>query len=106
MGSFRKNNLLGRRPCTRSERVLHAGGAERVIQFTFGTNYETTYFCHQPKSVLTLDAENFSMRISLTRKAIPNINVGLQEIEWVFLATSERWEHACEHLEPQIFLIA
>jgi len=33
-------------------------------------------------------------------------NFGLQEIEWVFLATSERWEHACEHLEPQIFLVA
>jgi hypothetical protein len=31
---------------------------------------------------------------------------GLQEIEWVFLATSERWKHACEHLEPQIFLVA
>ena len=31
---------------------------------------------------------------------------GLQEIEWVFSATSERWEHACEHLEPQIFLVA
>jgi hypothetical protein len=30
----------------------------------------------------------------------------LQEVVWVFLATSERWEHACEHLEPQIFLIA
>ena len=32
--------------------------------------------------------------------------MGLQEMEWVFLATSERWEHACEHLEPQIFLVA
>ena len=32
--------------------------------------------------------------------------LGLQEIEWVFSATSERWEHACEHLEPQIFLVA
>ena len=31
---------------------------------------------------------------------------GLQENEWVFSATSERWEHACEHLEPQIFLVA
>ena len=31
---------------------------------------------------------------------------GLQEIEWVFSATSERWEHACEHLEPQVFLVA
>src|SRR6202051_438558 len=31
---------------------------------------------------------------------------GLQEIEWVFSATSERWDHACEHLEPQIFLVA
>jgi hypothetical protein len=31
---------------------------------------------------------------------------GLQEVVWVFLATSERWEHACEHLEPQIFLVA
>jgi hypothetical protein len=34
------------------------------------------------------------------------IKIGLQEIEWVFLATSERWKHACEHLEPQIFLVA
>ena len=34
------------------------------------------------------------------------IKEGLQEIEWVFSATSERWEHACEHLEPQIFLVA
>ena len=32
--------------------------------------------------------------------------MGLQENEWVFSATSERWEHACEHLEPQIFLVA
>ena len=32
--------------------------------------------------------------------------LGLQENEWVFSATSERWEHACEHLEPQIFLVA
>jgi plasmid stabilization system protein ParE len=33
-------------------------------------------------------------------------NMGLQEIEWVFSATSEGWKHACEHLEPQIFLVA
>jgi hypothetical protein len=32
--------------------------------------------------------------------------VGLQEVVWVFWATSERWEHACEHLESQIFLVA
>src|SRR5450759_2816252 len=31
---------------------------------------------------------------------------GLREVVWVFLATSERWKHACEHLEPQIFLVA
>jgi hypothetical protein len=31
---------------------------------------------------------------------------GLQEVVWVFWATSERWEHACEHLESQIFLVA
>src|SRR5665811_1890734 len=30
---------------------------------------------------------------------------GLREVVWAFLATSERWEHACEHLEPQIFLV-
>ena len=35
-----------------------------------------------------------------------NKTPGLQENEWVFSATSERWEHACEHLEPQIFLVA
>lgn len=29
-----------------------------------------------------------------------------QRIEWVFSATSERWKHACEDLEPQIFLVA
>jgi diadenosine tetraphosphate (Ap4A) HIT family hydrolase/HKD family nuclease len=29
-----------------------------------------------------------------------------QGIEWVFSATSERWKHACEDLEPQIFLVA
>src|ERR1035437_6980932 len=33
-------------------------------------------------------------------------NMGLREVVWVFLATSERWKHACEHLEPQIFLVA
>jgi hypothetical protein len=32
--------------------------------------------------------------------------LGLREVVWAFLATSERWEHACEHLEPQIFLVA
>jgi hypothetical protein len=32
--------------------------------------------------------------------------MGLREVVWVFLATSERWKHACEHLEPQIFLVA
>ena len=31
---------------------------------------------------------------------------GLQEIEWVISATSERWKHACEDLEPQVFLVA
>ena len=30
--------------------------------------------------------------------------LGLQEVVWVFLATSEGWKHACEHLEPQIFI--
>ena len=34
------------------------------------------------------------------------IIMGLQEVVWVIWATSERWEHACEHLEPQIFLVA
>ena len=29
-----------------------------------------------------------------------------QGIEWVIWATSERWKHACEDLEPQIFLVA
>jgi hypothetical protein len=38
--------------------------------------------------------------------AISGIVLGLQEVVWAFLATSERWEHACEHLEPQIFLVA
>ena len=33
-------------------------------------------------------------------------NKGLQEIEWVISATSERWKHACEDLEPQVFLVA
>src|ERR1019366_6753991 len=33
-------------------------------------------------------------------------SMGLREVVWAFLATSERWEHACEHLEPQIFLVA
>ena len=32
--------------------------------------------------------------------------LGLQEVVWVFWATSEGWKHACEHLEPQIFLVA
>ena len=40
------------------------------------------------------------------RKIYFIIFLALQEVVWVFLATSERWEHACEHLEPQIFLIA
>jgi hypothetical protein len=31
---------------------------------------------------------------------------GLQEVVWVFWATLEGWKHACEHLEPQIFLVA
>ena len=31
---------------------------------------------------------------------------GLQEVVWVFWATSEGWKHACEHLEPQIFKVA
>src|SRR5450759_1655424 len=34
------------------------------------------------------------------------LSLGLREVVWVFLATSERWKHACEHLEPQIFLVA
>src|SRR5664280_542758 len=34
------------------------------------------------------------------------LKLGLREVVWVFLATSERWKHACEHLEPQIFLVA
>ena len=38
--------------------------------------------------------------------ALGQKKLGLQENEWVFSATSERWEHACEHLEPQIFLVA
>ena len=32
--------------------------------------------------------------------------LGLQEVVWVFWATLEGWKHACEHLEPQIFLVA
>jgi hypothetical protein len=27
--------------------------------------------------------------------------LGLREVVWAFLATSERWEHACEHLDPR-----
>jgi hypothetical protein len=29
--------------------------------------------------------------------------MGLQEVVWVFWATSEGWKHACEHLEPCYF---
>ena len=39
-------------------------------------------------------------------RRIKNKKLGLQEVVWVFLATSEGWKHACEHLEPQIFLVA
>ena len=35
-----------------------------------------------------------------------NRKLGLQEVVWVFWATLEGWKHACEHLEPQIFLVA
>jgi hypothetical protein len=42
---------------------------------------------------------------SATRKCLPYLK-GLQEVVWVFWATSEGWKHACEHLEPQIFLVA
>jgi hypothetical protein len=42
----------------------------------------------------------------LAMTSTPLNYVGLREVVWVFLATSERWKHACEHLEPQIFLVA
>jgi hypothetical protein len=42
----------------------------------------------------------------ITVRRYPYLILALQEVVWVFLATSERWEHACEYLEPQIFLIA
>jgi predicted signal transduction protein with EAL and GGDEF domain len=47
----------------------------------------------RPLSVLLIDVDHFK-------------RLGLQEVVWVFLATSEGWKHACEHLEPQIFLVA
>ena len=47
----------------------------------------------------------WTVACELLAERYPRI-LALQEVVWVFLATSERWEHACEHLEPQIFLIA
>src|SRR5665647_3423835 len=32
--------------------------------------------------------------------------MGLRDVVWVFWATSERWKHACEHVEPQLVLVA
>ena len=37
---------------------------------------------------------------------LETVKEGLKEIEWVISATSERWKHACEDLEPQVFLVA
>ena len=55
----------------------------------------------------TLGQDPFSGTIFVFRaKRADRVKMGLQEIEWVLSATSERWEHACEHLEPQIFLVA
>jgi len=52
-----------------------------------------------------LRARAQSGRITLVFAAHDKIQ-GLQEVVWVFWATSEGWKHACEHLEPQIFLVA
>jgi hypothetical protein len=55
------------------------------------------------------DARLFALKslAAWVRSLFPELKVRrLQEVVWVFLATSERWKHACEHLEPQIFLVA
>ena len=49
---------------------------------------------------------NREIRRSTADFHLYNVVMVHQEIEWVILAISERWKHACEDLEPQIFLVA
>ena len=55
---------------------------------------------------ITVGGASFDMHQPIKLPKTLFFYLGLQENEWVFSATSERWEHACEHLEPQIFLVA
>jgi hypothetical protein len=41
MGSFRKSNVPGLRPCTRSEQVGHAGERHGLSNSNWARNYET-----------------------------------------------------------------
>lgn len=62
---------------------------------------------HSVKDIRTMYEECAKHQIQFVRRDCDwLLKKGLQENEWVFSATSERWEHACEHLEPQIFLVA
>lgn len=66
-----------------------AAGAIDALNVKFRAR---SWYCHAPfiRQVINLFSNKW----------------GLQEVVWVFWATSEGWKHACEHLEPQIFLVA
>ena len=73
---------------------------------------DITFLWSAPPHPTTNAAKNFELKIEkLAKSALtfafqnPSL-LGLQEVVWVFWATSEGWKHACEHLEPQIFLVA
>src|SRR5450759_5059884 len=54
------------------------------------------------KGLAAVIKENYSVRVlyaAVSIILITNTIKGLREVVWAFLATSERWEHACEHLE-------
>src|SRR5664279_4602496 len=59
-----------------------------------------------PRFLPEIRPTEFNYPIAIYGKWHGNKYRGLQEVVWVFWATSEGWKHACEHLEPQIFLVA
>jgi hypothetical protein len=63
-------------------------------------------FCYQYARIVGEHAFNKSLIERNSSNGVSFKIKGLREVVWVFWATSERWEHACEHFEPQIFLVA
>src|ERR1019366_4719357 len=93
-----------RRPCARSLRSPIAEGDKTVRRALHRAQQETVQLLSPTGSEL------YEIWLKPNLEILGTINnktfVGLREVVWAFLATSERWEHACEHLEPQIFLVA